>query len=102
MEIHGSKTSSWTHLAETAEMGATQITLWDSVNWKVGTTIVIGTTDYDYKEYQSETRNNILVEFKFILCIELFNLSLMMEKQLHLIHLCITCILGKFSKILFI
>jgi hypothetical protein len=46
-ELHGAlSTPSWTRLSATAQIGASTITLQDSVNWQVGDKIVIATTDY--------------------------------------------------------
>ena len=37
----------WTKLASTAAVGATQITLLQSPNWRVGDRIVLASTDFD-------------------------------------------------------
>lgn len=48
------RTPTWTLLAQTAEIGATTITLKDAVDWTVGEEIVLATTDWDLAH--SETR----------------------------------------------
>ena len=67
LELHGAlATPSWTRLSATAQIGATTLTLDDSVQWKVGDKIVIATTDFsayytvvpDQNEYKTITNVN--------------------------------------------
>ena len=50
LELHGEPRVSWTRLGATAEKGATQIRLAEASDWRVGETIVIASTDYDFKQ----------------------------------------------------
>jgi cell migration-inducing and hyaluronan-binding protein len=45
----------WTHLAETAEAGAMNITLMAAVNWRVGQTIIIASTGFDQNQTEERT-----------------------------------------------
>lgn len=55
IDIHGTaKTPTWTELSTTVNPGDTSITLGASVNWVVGDTIVIASTDFDHNH--AETR----------------------------------------------
>ena len=47
IELHGESRMAWTKLASTAAVGATQITLQQSPNWRVGDRIVLASTDFD-------------------------------------------------------
>jgi plastocyanin len=57
IEIHGSSrtATSWTRLAATAEVGATQITLAEAVNWQIGDEIVIAPSGYNPREAEKVT-----------------------------------------------
>ena len=48
LEIHGTSRTRWQRLAQTAEAGASEVTVTQSVNWRVGDRIVIAATDFDY------------------------------------------------------
>ncbi len=47
LELHGESRLAWTKLAATAAVGATQITLLQQPNWRVGDRIVLASTDFD-------------------------------------------------------
>jgi len=47
LELHGESRLAWTKLSSTAGMGATQITLLQAPNWRVGDRIAIASTDFD-------------------------------------------------------
>ena len=47
MSIHGAPQVAWTQLAATALPGDSEIRLQDSVNWPLGSRIVIATTDFE-------------------------------------------------------
>jgi cell migration-inducing and hyaluronan-binding protein len=47
LELHGESRLAWTRLAQTAAVGATQITLLQAPNWRVGDRIVLASTDFD-------------------------------------------------------
>lgn len=50
LDIHGTRRDkTWTELDATADIGATTITLTETVDWKVGEQIVIASTDFDHK-----------------------------------------------------
>lgn len=54
LELHGTVKKSWTQINATANVGATTITLKETVNWSVGDQIVIASTDFD--PHQAEKR----------------------------------------------
>ncbi|HHG86093.1 MAG TPA: T9SS type A sorting domain-containing protein, partial [Bacteroidetes bacterium] len=54
LEVHGADKMSWTRLNAQANAGTAQITVSDAVDWNIGDSIVITTTDYD--PHQSEVR----------------------------------------------
>ena len=54
LELHGQPTTSWTQLGETAQAGATQITLKEPVDWRVGQHVALASTDFEAG--QAETR----------------------------------------------
>jgi len=57
LDMHGiPMIQTWARLASTAAIGATQITLQQSVNWPVGSKIVIATTGDYLSQGQTETR----------------------------------------------
>lgn len=57
VEMHGisREKKSWTQLGTTAEVGSTQITLKESVNWKVEDQIVLASTDFDFEQAEELT-----------------------------------------------
>lgn len=54
LSLHGRSQKVWTQLDQTAEKGATNITLKEAVDWKVGDSIVVASTDFN--AYQAEKR----------------------------------------------
>ena len=57
VDMHGANIAqTWTRLAATAAVGATQITLQQPVNWPVGGEIVIATTGNFQSQGETETR----------------------------------------------
>ncbi|XP_052060298.1 fibrocystin-L-like isoform X3 [Mytilus californianus] len=57
LDLHGIPTPvTWTHLAQTANAGDTTITLMATVNWPVGSQIVLPTTGHRHSQSQSETK----------------------------------------------
>lgn len=54
LEVHGAEKMGWTRLGMQADSGDVSITLSEPVDWEVGDSIVIATTDYD--PHQSEVR----------------------------------------------
>ena len=51
LDMHGvARYPTWTMLNKTADVGATQITLNQVVDWQVGEQIVIASTSYDHTE----------------------------------------------------
>lgn len=57
VDMHGANVGqTWTRLAATATIGATQITLQQPVGWPVGSQIVIATTGNYLSQGQTETR----------------------------------------------
>ncbi|MBQ4805807.1 carbohydrate-binding protein [Aquimarina sp. MMG015] len=57
LELHGKKRISWTNLTSTANVGATQITLKDQVDWEVGDKIALTATGL--ANGQSKAWNNV-------------------------------------------
>jgi hypothetical protein len=59
LELHGMPVvNTWTHLAATAEAGATQITtVLDVSDWKVGDSIIIPTTNHRHSMNENEQIN---------------------------------------------
>jgi len=47
LEVHGEARTAWTKLAQTAPVGATQLTLMQATNWRAGDRIVLASTDFD-------------------------------------------------------
>ncbi len=47
LELHGEPRVSWTHLAATANAGATTLQLADDVAWRAGERLVVASTDFD-------------------------------------------------------
>ena len=51
LDLHGiAKNPTWTELLETADVGATSITLVENVDWAVGDVIVIAPTSFNFEE----------------------------------------------------
>ncbi|WP_299313161.1 G8 domain-containing protein [uncultured Aquimarina sp.] len=57
LELHGKKRMSWTNIATTANIGATQITLKEAVDWEVGDKIALTATGL--ASSQSKAWNNV-------------------------------------------
>jgi len=55
LELHGISKNSWTQLNATANVGATSITLKETVNWEIGDEIVIASTDFDGRQAEKRT-----------------------------------------------
>ena len=51
----------WTRLANTTSIGATQLTVLHPIDWPVGSQIVIATTDNYLSQKQSEIRTIVAV-----------------------------------------
>ncbi|CDW80878.1 ipt tig domain containing protein [Stylonychia lemnae] len=61
LELHGvPRFPAWTSLASTAEIGATQVTLIQAIDWKAGEEIVIAPTGYDSRE--AEVRRIVSID----------------------------------------
>lgn len=58
LEIHGKPRSVWTVLGQTANINATQITLATDVDWEVGDTIILATTDFEKFDATATTSQN--------------------------------------------
>lgn len=54
LELHGEPRNGWTKLAQTAPRGARQVEVLDATSWRVGDSIVLASTDFDY--LQAEVR----------------------------------------------
>ena len=50
LELHGAKKKSWTQLNKTALINTNQLVLKENVNWEVGDSIVIASTDFDMNQ----------------------------------------------------
>jgi cell migration-inducing and hyaluronan-binding protein len=59
IELHGESRLAWTKLGSTAAVGATQITLQQSPNWRVGDRIVLASTDFDPFQAEEVTISGI-------------------------------------------
>ncbi|NNC41795.1 MAG: transmembrane domain-containing protein [Acidimicrobiia bacterium] len=59
LDVHGAERSSWTHLASNASIGATSITLDDTVDWQPGERIVISSTDFDWEQAEERTLTSV-------------------------------------------
>lgn len=55
IQLQGVRRVNWVRLATTAAKGATQITVSNLINWKVGGKIVIASTDYNFKHAEEVT-----------------------------------------------
>ena len=57
IDMHGAPVGvTWTHLSQTANQGATQITLKEPVIWSVGSQIIIATTGNNLSQRENEVR----------------------------------------------
>jgi cell surface hyaluronidase len=59
LSLIGQERTGWTKLNATANKGDTTITLAETVDWQVGDTIVIASTDFDYKQAEQFTIKSI-------------------------------------------
>ncbi len=50
LDIHGEHRTTWTRLGATAASGATQLTLDQTIDWRVGDRLVVASTDFDYTQ----------------------------------------------------
>ena len=83
VDIHGTpSTSTWTKLANTAEVDSSNITLVQPVNWSIGNQIIIATTGDRHSQRQSELRR--------IVDISSDNRTLVLDRPLKYAHLGIT------------
>jgi hypothetical protein len=55
LDLHGSRSHSWTRLAATAGKGATSITVLDAGDWRVGDEIVLASTDFNPRQAERRT-----------------------------------------------
>ncbi len=55
LNLHGTRTNTWTKLSETAEAGATSIKVVNAEQWKVGDEIVLASTDFDPRQAERRT-----------------------------------------------
>jgi hypothetical protein len=55
LNLHGTRTNTWTKLAKTAEAGSTSIEVLNAAQWKVGDEIVLASTDYDPRQAERRT-----------------------------------------------
>lgn len=53
VDIHGCPRKVWTHLSGTANVNATEVHLMETVDWKVGESVVIATTDFNYNHTET-------------------------------------------------
>ena len=87
VDMHGANVGqTWTRLAATATIGATQITLQQPVGWPVGSQIVIATTGNYLSQGQTETRT--------ITAISSNGLTLTLNAALTFQHLGVTQTIG--------
>src|SRR6202051_1628812 len=55
LNLHGTRTNSWSKLSSTANAGATSIQVLDAAGWRVGDEIVLASTDYDPRQAERRT-----------------------------------------------
>lgn len=90
VDLHGIPyVRTWTRLASTASAGSTQITLAQSVNWPVGSRIVIATTGNYLSQGETETRT--------ITAISSNGQTLTLDSALTNTHLGVTQVVGSQS-----
>jgi cell surface hyaluronidase len=59
LSVIGQARTSWTKLAATANKGDKTITLLDATDWRAGDTIVIASTDFDYRQAEKFTIQSV-------------------------------------------
>ncbi len=59
LEFYGESRTGWTHLTQTANKGATQLTLEGNSNWRVGDTLKLASTDFDMNQAESLTVTSV-------------------------------------------
>jgi cell migration-inducing and hyaluronan-binding protein len=59
LSLYGETRRSWTQLAQTADIGATSITLLNEPDWRVGDIIAIASTDFDFRQAERRTITRI-------------------------------------------
>lgn len=90
VDMHGANVvRTWTRLAATANAGASQITLLQSVDWPIGSQIIIATTGNYLSQGQSEVRT--------ITGLSNNNLTLTLDSSLTYQHLGVTRTVGSTS-----
>jgi len=55
LNLHGNRQNSWSKLSQTAEKGATSITVLDASGWRVGDEIVLASTDFNPRQAERRT-----------------------------------------------
>jgi hypothetical protein len=55
LNLHGTRSNTWTKLARTAEAGSTTIEVLDASQWQAGDEIVLASTDYDPRQAERRT-----------------------------------------------
>jgi hypothetical protein len=55
LNLHGTRTNTWTKLSKTAEAGNTSVEVLNAEQWKVGDEIVLASTDYDPRQAERRT-----------------------------------------------
>jgi cell migration-inducing and hyaluronan-binding protein len=59
LNLHGDRSHTWTQLASTAAAGATSIEVLNASGWRVGDTIVLASTDFDFQQAEKRTITSI-------------------------------------------
>jgi cell migration-inducing and hyaluronan-binding protein len=55
LNLHGTRTNTWTKLAKTAEAGSTSIEVLNAAQWKAGDEIVLASTDFNPRQAERRT-----------------------------------------------
>jgi hypothetical protein len=55
LNLHGTRTNTWTKLAKTAEAGSTSIEVLNATQWRAGDEIVLASTDFDPRQAERRT-----------------------------------------------
>ncbi len=55
LNLHGTRTNTWTKLSKTAEAGSNSIEVLNAAEWKAGDEIVLASTDYDPRQAERRT-----------------------------------------------
>src|SRR5262245_59489404 len=55
LNLHGSRTNSWTKLSKTAEAGSNSIEVLNAAGWRAGDMIVLASTDFDPRQAERRT-----------------------------------------------